>query len=371
MSAPAPAHQVDEVLAAFAVAVRASGVPVTMDRTATFLRGCATVGAGDRNAVYWTGRATLCGAREDLDRYDQVFAAWFAGSGLAPTSPRAPSRRTAQADLGDGDGEGDEPGEETVVRASASRTEVLRHRDIAAMSPAERAELGRLFSRLRPRAPLRISPRRRPSRRGEIDARRTLREQLRRGGEPARLTFRRRTTRPRRVVVLIDVSGSMAPYADSLLRWAHVLTRASPGRTEVFTIGTRLTRVTRAMRSRDGEAALEAAGQAVPDWSGGTRLGEAVRVFVDRHGQRGLARGAVVVIVSDGWERGDSAQLGEQMRRLQRLAHRVVWINPHRGKAGYAPVQGGMVAALPFVDSFLAGHSMATFEEALQVIADA
>lgn len=371
MNAAAPVHQVDEVLAAFAVAVRAAGVPVTMDRTATFLRGCAAVGVADRNAVYWTGRATLCGTQEDLERYDHVFTAWFAGSGLAPTSAREHSRRTAQADLGDGYGEGGDPGEETVVRASASRTEVLRHRDIAAMSPAERAELGRLLGRLRPRPPLRTSRRRRRSRRGEIDARRTLRDQLRRGGEPARLTFRRRTTRPRRVVVLIDVSGSMGAYADSLLRWAHVLTRASPGRTEVFTIGTRLTRVSRAMRSRDGEAALEAAGQAVPDWSGGTRLGEAMQLFINRHGQRGLARGAVVVVVSDGWERGDSAQLGEQMQRLRRLAHRVVWINPHRGKAGYAPVQGGMVAALPFVDFFLAGHSMVTFEEALEVIADA
>ncbi|MDQ3592333.1 MAG: VWA domain-containing protein, partial [Actinomycetota bacterium] len=306
MTSAAPAHPVDEILGAFAVAVRAAGVPVTMDRTTTFLRGCATVGVGDQAAVYWTGRATLCGTREDLDRYDHVFAAWFAGTGLSPTSSREPLRRTAQADLGAGDGEGGS-GEETDIRVSASRTEVLRQRDIATMSPADRAELAQLFNLLRPTPPQRTSPRRRPSRRGEIDARRTLRDQLRRGGEPARLTFRRRTTRPRRVVVLIDVSGSMGPYADSLLRWAHVVTRASPARTEVFTIGTRLTRVTPAMRLRDGEAALEAAGQAVPDWSGGTRLGEAMQVFIDRHGQRGMARGAVVVIVSDGWERGDSA----------------------------------------------------------------
>ncbi len=371
MSPTAQAHQVDEILAAFTVAVRAAGVPVTMDRTAAFLRGCALVGAADRAAVYWAGRATLCGTREDLDRYDQVFAAWFAGTGLAPSSPRDPVRRTAQADLGEGDGEGAGSDEETVVRASASSVEVLRHRDIAVMSPAERAELAQLFNRLRPRPPERTSPRRRPSSRGEIDARRTLRDQLRRGGEPARLAFRRRTTRPRRVVVLIDVSGSMGPYADSLLRWAHVLTRASPARAEVFTIGTRLTRVTPAMRMRDGEAALEAAGHSVPDWSGGTRLGEAMQAFIDRYGQRSLARGAVVVVVSDGWERGDSTHLGEQMQRLQRLTHRVVWINPHRGKTGYAPVQAGIVAALPFVDIFLAGHSMATFEEALAVIADA
>jgi uncharacterized protein with von Willebrand factor type A (vWA) domain len=177
--------------------------------------------------------------------------------------------------------------------------------------------------------------------------------------------------RPRRIVLLVDVSGSMAPYADSLLRFAHVVTTANRGRTEVFTIGTRVTRVTRAMRLREGEAAVRAAGRTVPDWSGGTRLGDALHAFLDRWGQRGLARGAVVVIMSDGWERGDAAHLGEQMQRLHRLAHRVVWANPHRGKAGYAPVQTGIVAALPHVDDFVAGHSMAAFEEVLEVVARA
>ncbi len=372
MSTVAPAHQADEILTAFAVALRAAGLHVTMDRTSAFLRGCAIVGAADQAAVYWTGRATLCGSLDDLDRYDQVFAAWFGGSGLVPTPPREWLRRVEQADLGDtGDEGGGEDGSHTVVRASASATEVLRHRDIASMSQAERAELARLFAGLRCVPPKRTSSRRRPSRSGEVDARRTLREQLRRGGEPSRLNFKRRTQRARRVVVLIDVSGSMGPYADSLLRWAHVVVTASPARTEVFTIGTRLTRVTRALRVRDGEAALIATGQVVPDWSGGTRLGEAMQAFVDRHGRRGLARGAVVVILSDGWERGDSAQLGEQMQRLRRLSHSIVWVNPHLGKVGYQPVQGGIVAALPYVDTFLAGHSMATFEEALEVIARA
>lgn len=371
MTAAATVHAADEIFAAFAVALRAAGVPVTMDRTATFVHACSVVGADDSAAVYWTGRATLCGNLDDLERYDQLFTAWFGGAGLMPTAARDSLRRTAQADLEDSDGRGGEGPEDNLIRAAASATEVLRHRDVASMSPSERAELARLFGNLRPRPPLRISARRRPSRRGDIDARRTLRDQLRRGGEPARLSFRRRTTRPRRIVVLIDVSGSMGPYADSLLRWAHVVASANPTRTEVFTIGTRLTRITRAMRLRDGESAVEAAGEAVPDWSGGTRLGEVLQAFVDRHGQRGMARGAVVVLLSDGWERGDSAQLGEQMRRLQRLAHTVVWINPHQGKPGYAPVQSGIVAALPFVDSFLAGHSMATFEKALEVIARA
>jgi uncharacterized protein with von Willebrand factor type A (vWA) domain len=129
--------------------------------------------------------------------------------------------------------------------------------------------------------------------------------------------------------------------------------------------------VTRAMRMRDAEQAIIAAGSTVPDWSGGTRLGETLKVFLDRWGQRGTARGAVVVLVSDGWERGDAELLGEQMRRLHRLAHRVVWMNPHRGKAGYEPVQHGIVAALPYVDDFVAGHSMATFTDLVEVVARA
>lgn len=366
-----PVQSPETILGSFAVALRSAGVPVTMDRTQAFLSAAAAVGVDDQSAVYWAGRATLCGCLDDLDIYDQLFLAWFGGQGLTPAKPRESLRRVAQADLtGDGDGTG-EGGNDTVVAAAASREEVLRHRDVAELSPAERAELTRLFSTLRPVAPRRSSPRRRPRRRGEIDARRTLREELRHGGEPARLRHRGRSTRTRRVVVLVDVSGSMGPYADSLLRWAHVVTSANRARTEVFTVGTRLTRVTRAMRLRDGDKALEAAGQAVPDWSGGTRLGESLQAFLDRWGQRGVARGAVVVILSDGWERGDSEQLGEQMRRLRRLAHKVVWVNPHQGKPGYAPVQGGIVAALPSVDALIAGHSMATFERALEVIADA
>jgi uncharacterized protein len=366
----APAHAADEILAGFAAAVRAAGVSVTMDRTASFLEGCGLVGTGDRRGVYWSGRATLCGSLEDLDRYDCVFDAWFGGSEFTRGAPRDPLPRVSSADLNDADGASAEA-EQAVVRAAASATEVLRHRDVATLSDTERAELARLFAELRFVPPVRTSARRSRSRAGEIDARSTLRDSLRRGGEPAKLRFRRRTTRPRRVVVLLDVSGSMGPYADSLLRWAHVIMTASPRRTEVFTIGTRLTRVTGALRVRNGENALRAAGSTVPDWSGGTRLGEALRAFLDRHGQRGLARGAVVVILSDGWERGDCTLLGEQMRRLNRLAHKVVWVNPHQGKAGYAPVQAGIMAALPSVDFFLAGHSMATFERALSVIGDA
>ncbi|EWS99786.1 von Willebrand factor A, partial [Intrasporangium oryzae NRRL B-24470] len=234
----------------------------------------------------------------------------------------------------------------------------------------ERAELARLFSRLHPEPPSRLARRRVRARSGPVDGRATLREQLRRMGEPGRIRHRRRSTRPRRVVLLIDVSGSMSAYADSLLRLAHAFVQASPS-VEVFTMGTRLTHVTRALRERDPDRALLAAGQVVPDWSGGTRLGEAIGAFLDRWGRRGMARGAVVVVFSDGWEREGPELLGEQMRRLKALSHRVVWSNPHRGKIGYAPVQQGIIAALPYVDDFVAGHSLAAFEELIEVVARA
>jgi uncharacterized protein with von Willebrand factor type A (vWA) domain len=173
------------------------------------------------------------------------------------------------------------------------------------------------------------------------------------------------------VVLLIDVSGSMSAYADALLRLAHRFVQAGDGPVEVFTTGTRLTRVTRGLRLREAGRAIVAAGEIVPDWSGGTRLGDTLKVFLDRWGQRGMARGSVVVVFSDGWERGDTALLAGQMKRLHRLAHRVVWVNPHRGKEGYQPVQQGIVAALPYVDDFVAGHSMATFADLVEVVAHA
>lgn len=369
-----PRHDALEVLAAFAVAVRAAGVAVTTDRTQGFLAACAALDAGDPGAVYWAGRATLCAGPDDIDRYDHAYEAWFRGRGLRPPSPRdaSASPRTPQSALGDGPGRGgDASDDDVMVQAMASRIEVLRSRDIAELSAAERARLHAVFGSLRLRPPTVPSARRRPARRGPVDGRRTLRAMLRAAGEPTELRHWARSRRPRRIVILVDVSGSMAPYADSLLRFAHLVTVANPTRTEVFTIGTRLTRVTRAMRLRDGEAALRAAGQTVPDWSGGTRLGDTLKAFLDRWGQRGAARGAVVVVMSDGWERGDADLLAEQMRRLHRVAHRVVWANPHRGRDGYQPVQAGIVAALPHIDAFVPGHSMAAFQHVLQEVADA
>jgi len=365
-----PGLEPDEMLVAFTRTVRHAGVAVTADRTQAFLRATSIADAGDRQGLFWAGRSTLCSSPEDLERYDAAFRAWFSDE-PPPRLHGEPSTRTVQRASLEPEASGEREGEEQAVRALASANEVLRHRDIAQLSAAERHSLATLFAGLRVDPPRRRSPRRGPSHRGEIDPRRTLREQLQRAGEPGPLRHRRPRTKARRVVLLVDVSGSMEPYADSLLRLGHRMSHAVPGRVEVFTIGTRLTRVTTALRLRDPDEALEAAGQSVPDWSGGTRLGESIRAFTVRWGQRGMARGSVVVIASDGWERGDPRLLGEQVARLQRLAHTVVWMNPHRGKVGYQPVQGGIAAALPYVDQLVAGHSLASFAELLKVVAHA
>jgi uncharacterized protein with von Willebrand factor type A (vWA) domain len=361
----------DEILLAFARALRSGGVPVTQDRAHDFLAAAATLGADDATAVRMAGRATLCASPDDLERFDQVFEAFFnARDGLPRSRPAtAPEPSLSSLPYEDDVAGAAEPADD-VIRAAASAAEMLRHRDVASLSAAEKYRLAAMFATLRPRPPMRRTARHQRWHRGQVDASRTLRSSLRRLGEPSQIEWRRRGRRPRRVVLLVDVSGSMSSYADALLRLAHRLTQGI-GTVETFTIGTRVTHVTRAMRLRDAERALVAAGETVPDWSGGTRLGETLRFFLDRWGQRGMARGAVVVVFSDGWERGDAALLGEQMARLRRIAHRVVWVNPHRGKDGYEAVQQGVVAALPHLDDFVAGHSLATYAELVEVIADA
>ena len=380
----AAADGVLDLLAGLPRVVAAAGVPVSPDRTQGFLAAAAQVGLVDRDALYWAGRATLCGDPDHLRPYDLAFEAWFGGRlarhGAANPyqRPRAGPSTALPDDGARGAGRERPPDEdEDVVRAAASATEQLRHRDVGDLDAAARAQVERLIAALHVRLPQRPSARRRRAHHGDLDVRRTLREELRRAGEPGPLRYRRTVPRPRRVVWLVDVSGSMTPYADVLLRLAHAQAHArhrgprGGARVEVFTVGTRLTRITPAMAHRDVERALRAAGEQVPDWSGGTRLGETLRAFVDRWGQRGVARSAVVVICSDGWERGDAALLGEQVQRLSRLAHRVVWVNPHRGKDGYRPVQAGIVAVLPHLDDLVAGHSLESYTRLMEVLARA
>jgi uncharacterized protein len=360
-------HDIVGTIVGFARTLRVAGVPVTTDRVQGMVAALDQLDPTRADHVYWAGRLTLCAGPDDIRRYDQGFAAYFLGA----RPPLRPVQREVVTIAGL-PGERVRPDgaagtERAGVALSAGDREVLRHRDLARLTRAERDEARRLLALLDPVGPPRRSRRFAASHRGPIDAHRTVRHLLRRGGEPARLLRHAHRPRSRRLVVLVDISGSMEPYADAVLRFAHVATRRRPG-TEVFTIGTRLTRVSRELRHRDADLALAAVARAVPDWSGGTRLGELLRAFLDRWGQRGTARGAVVVVASDGWERGDPRVLGEQMARLRRLAHRVVWVNPHRGKPGFAPLAAGMAAALPYVDDFVAGHSVAAYEELAAVL---
>ena len=354
-------------------ALEAAGVAVGPDRVAEAVRALAELDPARRADVYWAGRLTLCSGPEDQVRYDAVFAALF--SGQRPRLRRRPVTVVRAVPLAvDGappaDGEPDKE-QRQALQAAASSTEVLRHKDIAELFGAERAALNRALAALGLPGESRRSRRFDPAAYGRIDAHRTVRTLLRSGGDPYRLHRRRHSTRPRSVVLIVDVSGSMSAYADALLRFAHAASRRAATRTEVFTLGTRLTRVTRQLAVRDPEAAMRAVADLVPDWSGGTRLGSLLGEFLDRWGQRGTARGAVVVILSDGWERDDPAALARQMARLSRLAHRVVWSNPRKGRPGFAPLAAGLVAALPYVDDFVSGHSLAALERLARVVVGA
>jgi uncharacterized protein with von Willebrand factor type A (vWA) domain len=363
------------VLVGLGRALDSAGLRVGPDRVAEAVRAAAALDPTRRTDLYWAGRLTLCANPDDLAKYDAVFAALTAGDvpRLRPRPQhlvRAVPVALAMPDAGGGDDEETETGAETVLRAAASTVETLRHKDVTTLGADERAVLDRALAALSLPGESRPSRRRRPSPHpGAVDPRRTVRALLRSGGEPVRPRWTRRSVRPRPVVLLVDVSGSMSGYADVLLRFAHAAARRRGARTEVFTLGTRLTRVTKEMAGRDPERAMGVVAAAVPDWSGGTRLGALLREFLDRWGQRGAARGAVVVIMSDGWERDDPAVLGAQMRRLALLAHRVVWCNPRAGRPGFAPLAGGLAAALPYVDDFVSGHSLAALEQLARIVA--
>ncbi len=372
--ATAPDRDFIDTVTGFARTLRHAGVPASPQRVQAMLGAVAHLDVLDPAQVYWAGRLTLCADPDDLPRYDSAFALYFGGTDErgGRTTQTPPSVLQAAPFEVDTAAQGADSDEESPTFAvQASRHEVLRHKDVATLTEPEREQLRRLFALLAPRLAGRRSPRYTRAHRGRVDLDRTVRQMLRQGGEASELLRRRRRTKPRRLVLLLDVSGSMAPYADSLLRFAHAAVRSAPLNTEVFTVGTRLTRITRELRARDPDRALAAAGRAVPDWSGGTRLGDALKAFLDRWGQRGVARGAVAVLCSDGWERGDPAELGSQLARLARLAHAVIWVNPHKGKDGFTPSTGGMVAALPHIDVLVAGHSFAALEELVEVIADA
>ena len=268
---------------------------------------------------------------------------------------------------GDEGREGDDGQGETSTRG-ASIVEVLRRKDFALLDDAELEEVARLLSEVGRVRPRRTSRRLRPSTRGQrLDVRRLVRRSLRSGGELLELPMRTRKVVPRKLVVLCDVSGSMAPYARALLLFLHATAQA--GRVEAFAFGTRLHRLTSDLAARNPDAALAQVSQHVVDWGSGTRIGASLKQFNDEYGRQALSRGAVVVIASDGWERGDPDLLGREMARLSRAAYSVVWINPLKGTPGYEPLAQGMRAALPFVDRFLPGHNLDSLEGLAGVLA--
>jgi uncharacterized protein with von Willebrand factor type A (vWA) domain len=365
-----------EIAVAFTWILRGAGLSVPMSSTIAFTEALVATGIDDRDNTYWAGRATLVRRPEDHETYDRAFKVFWEGrqaaGGVLPEEE--PEHITLAVDDDTGDDAPDDPdaaeaSDTETIELRFSATEVLRHKDFAEYSDLELNEAQQLMTRLRlvgsPRESRRLSGSK--GRTTRPDLRRTVRAAMKSNGEPFRRHWREPTTRHRRLVLLLDVSGSMEPYARALLRFVHAAV-AGRQKVEAFALGTRLTRITRELSSRDPDIALRQTSTRVVDWSGGTRLGDGLRQFNDAWGQRGMARGAIVVILSDGWDRGDPAVLAEQMVRLHRVAHRVIWVNPLKVTPGYAPLARGMAAALPYVDAFVEGHSVAAMEELARAI---
>jgi uncharacterized protein with von Willebrand factor type A (vWA) domain len=370
------------------------GLPVTPERSRSFATCVALAEPNELPQLYWLGRVTLLTSNDQVQIYDQVFKEVFrgivelgeiAGSAdqeqLTTTPPSSGSDELAPGDRDqhtDGLGsapqtnqtpqdQADELHEQASVLAAVSQRERLNDREFSTLTEAELAIIRHLVERLPVVPPLRTARRTRRDRSGShLDIRSTLRRSHRTAGDPVILARRSRTTRPRRVLLVADVSGSMEPYARvylHLMRGAVIALKA-----EAFVFATHLTRLTRALQIADADSAYRKVAHEAQDWAGGTRIGESLKDFLDQHGRRGLARGAVVVIVSDGWELGDTSALRQSMERLARLAHHVIWVNPRKAATDYQPLVGGMAAALPHVDTFVSGHSVRALQDVLTAI---
>ncbi len=393
----------------FGIALHTAGLPVGPDRCERLARAVTVMGATSLAELRACALATMVSDPGQMATFDRVFAALFGGPSpfRTPVPPVMPSFERADQDSspqpappsqGELDGsrpglrvvdampaaaDGDEPlAEGPALRQVASAAEALRGRDFTELSPAELRQLVVLMREMTLAVPPRRTRRYRPARDGKRpDLRRTLRLARRSGGEAIRFARRAPRVRPRRLVVLCDISGSMEPYARALLMLLYVLSagqgwggqvRAGQGggqnRPEVFSFATRLTRLTPALAAASPDTMLAKAGEAAPDWSGGTRIGAAVKDFNDHYGSRGMARGAVVLIISDGWETGDPALLGAQMARLSRMANRIVWANPRTQSPRYRPEVGGMAAAWPYCDAVVSAHNLDSLEDLLDAL---
>ena len=382
--------------AAFGRRLRAAGLPVGPDRAARFAEAVALARPIARRRLYWIARSVFVSDPSQRASFDAVFRDVF-GSAREP-SDAAPDDDLASLTRGEDEpvpeaqevenGERRASGggglfdsaprardavdsgalDDVPIPVLASDEEVIRSKRFDALDAHERRQLQRLMRDLELSPPLRRTRRYKRRRRGPgIDLRRTLGASLHTGGDPVRLARRQRRVTRRRIVLLCDISGSMEPYARAYVQFLACATRVGP-RAEAFVFATRLTRLTRALAARSPEQALQRAAAAAPDWSSGTRIGDALKTFNDRHGRRGIARGAVVVILSDGWERGDPSLVAQEMERLSRLAHRIVWVNPRVAARGFSPQTGGMAAALPYCDALLSGHSLEALEAVVAAI---
>ena len=363
-----------KIAVAFARILRGAGLDVPLDSVIIFVNALGQLGLEDRNDVYWAAHATLIRRHEDTPIFDRAFAVfWDQRIAIDATNIERElvsmtlliDDENASAD----DTAGELVDDKNTIMLRFSSVETLREKDFAKYNPAELREAEQFMSSLRlagpPKKSLRLIKTNRHGARHDI--RRTMRASLQHDGEPIERYWREPSTRLRRLVVLLDISGSMEPYARALLRFMHAAV-VGRQRVEAFTFGTRLTRITKELTSRDPDKALSQTSAQVSDWSGGTRLGECLRTFNDKWGVGGMARGSIFVVLSDGWDRGDPEVLAEQMQRLNRVAYRVIWVNPLKVSPGYAPLARGMAAALPYIDDFVEGHSLEALQHLTEVI---
>ena len=355
----------EPALSRLAAELRTRGVRVGVGELLAAHRALAAVDATSREESAYALRTTLCSSRADQAVFAEAFAVVFAGHTGARPDPLEELGQVGRMALPRANAPEQAPPlelEAVPAPAAWSEEELLREKDFALYTDAERAAARRLLHRIALRAPRRLSRRTKATRRRRDvhDLRATIRVSLRHGGELIERRFREPGERPRRLVLICDVSGSMAPYSRVLLQYLQASV-AARSRVEAFVFGTRLTRVTRELAGRDPDRALRRAAEHVQDWSGGTRIGEAIGQLNREHGRR-IGRGAVIVVLSDGWDRGEPEQLGEEMGRLARCAHRIVWLNPLAVDPRYEPLTRGMQAALPHVDRLLPGNSIASLE---------
>src|SRR4051794_5147405 len=356
---------VSERISALAAGMRVRGARVGVGEVLGAHRALAAVDSGDPVDGRLALRAALCSSRAELAIFEEAWQEAFPEQHrLRPLEELGPIERLSLPRIGIPDA-GEQPQldyDMDPVPAAWSELELLQHKDFAEYTEAELALAHRLLARLAARGPRRLSRRTKPTRRRreEHDLRATVRASLRHGGELFERRYRQPAWRPRRLVLVVDVSGSMAPYARMLLQYVQACVQAR-ARVEAFTFGTRLTRVTRELAGRDPDRALRRASDAVTDWSGGTRIGAALAELNREHGRR-IGRGAMVVLLSDGWDRGEPEELSAELARLRRCAHRVVWLNPLAADPRYEPLTRGMQAALPHLDRLLPGNSIASLE---------